>query len=213
MGDTVRPAAVDDCRVLAYHAYLAGKSHLETSVYDCMFPGLPGPTDARLTLFENLMKTTAVSWLHYSFCSVAEVDGQVAASLSHYHDRDGAYRGLARALRELGWEREDLVSMAGRMRPFVEADLGLEEDCMRIENVATSPAYRRRGLACALIEDAASLGRREGFRTLQIGMLAGNDPAMAVYRKMGFTVIEEKNVPALETLVGSPGMVHLRLEL
>lgn len=213
MGDAVRPAASDDSRVLAYHAYLAGKSHLATSVYDCMFPGIPGPTDARLTLIENLMRTEAVSWLHYSFCSVAEADGQVVASLSHYHDRDGAYRRLARALGELGWDREDLVSMAKRMRPFIEADLELGEDCMRIENVATSPAYRRRGLACALIEDAASRGRGEGFTTLHIGMLAGNDPAMAVYRKMGFTVLEEKNVPALEALVGSSGMVHLRLAL
>ena len=38
MTTVIRPATVDDCRILAYHAYLAGKSHVDKSVYDEMFP-------------------------------------------------------------------------------------------------------------------------------------------------------------------------------
>ena len=57
MTTVIRPATVDDCRILAYHAYLAGKSHVDKSVYDEMFPGIPGPTDARLTAMEKRMET------------------------------------------------------------------------------------------------------------------------------------------------------------
>lgn len=213
MGELIRPAAVEDCRALAYHAYLAGKSHLDSSVYDFMFPGLPGPTDARLTLIENLLQTDVVSWFHYTFCSVAEVEGQVAASLCHYHNRDGAYNQIGPALVELGWEKEDLMAMLERMRPFFDVDFELGPDSVRIENVATSPKYRRRGLVSALLKDAAANARKGGFKNLQLGMFIGNDSAKDAYEKFGFRVVGEKTDKSFEELVGSRGMLQMQLDL
>ncbi|MHB8894691.1 MAG: GNAT family N-acetyltransferase [Candidatus Geothermincolia bacterium] len=213
MGELIRPAAVEDCRALAYHAYLAGKSHLNKSVYDYMFPGVPGPTDSRLTLIENLLQTRVVSWFHYSFCSVAEMDGQVAASLCHYHNRDGAYNQIGPALVELGWDKEDLMAMLKRMQPFFDVDFEHGVDSVIVENVATSAMYRRRGLVSALIENAAGLARKESFKDMQLGVFTGNEPARKAYEKMGFKVVAEKTSPAFEELMGSKGMQQMKMEL
>jgi GNAT superfamily N-acetyltransferase len=213
MGELIRPAAEEDCRALAYHAYLAGKTHMSKSVYDIMFPGVPGPTDARLTLIENLLQTKAVSWFHYTFCSIAEVDGQVAASICHYHNRDGAYNQIGPALMELGWDREDLKAMGKRMKPFFKVDFEHGLDSMIIENVATSPKFRRHGLVTALIRNAASLARKDGFTDLQLGVFIGNTPAQKVYEGLGFVVIEERTDPLFEDLMGSKGMKQMKMEL
>jgi ribosomal protein S18 acetylase RimI-like enzyme len=213
MGELIRSAEVGDCRALAYHAYLAGKSHLDVSVYDFMFPGLAGPTDARLTLIENLLQTKTVSWFHYTFCSVAELDGQVAASLCHYHNRDGAYSRIAPALMELGWDKEDLMAMAERMGPFFAVDFEHGVDSLIIENVGCSPKYRRHGLVSALIKDAVAMARREGFKDLQLGVFSGNTPAVNAYKKSGFEVVEERTDHSFEELMGSKGMIQMRLSL
>jgi ribosomal protein S18 acetylase RimI-like enzyme len=213
MSELVRPATKDDCRVLAYHAYLAGKSHLATSGYDHMFPGLAGPTDQRLTLMESLLQTDTVSWMHYSFCSVAEIEDQVGASLCHYHNRDGAYEKIGPALMELGWDKEDLLGMMRRMQPLLDVEFDPEGDVMMIENVAVSPKFRRRGLVNALMEDAIGIARDGGFSAIQLALFMGNAPAQKAYEKVGLKVVDEKTDPAFQELMGTPGMQLMRLDL
>ncbi len=213
MGEFVRPARAEDCRALAYHAYLAGKSHMDKSVYDVMFPGVGGPTDARLTLIENLLRTKVVSWFHYTFCSVVEVDGQVASSLCHYHNRDGAYKKMGPALMELGWDTDELKAMAKRMEPVTSVGFPHGEDTMMIENVATSSKYRRRGLLGSLVSSSVALARKQGFKDMRLSVFIGNDPARKAYERMGFEVVEEKRNPLLFDLIGTPGMLHMKLDL
>jgi len=213
MGELVRPAGIEDCRALAYHAYLAGKSHMNKSVYDLMFPGVPGPADARLTLIENLLQTQVKSWFHYTFCSVAEVEGQVAGSLCHYHNRDSAYELIGPALMELGWDREELKAMLERMQPVFNVEFEQSDDSMIIENAAVSPKFRRHGLLSALLSDAIDLARGQGFKDLQLGVFIGNKPAQSAYEKIGFKAIGEKTDPAFEQQMGSPGMLQMKLDL
>jgi GNAT superfamily N-acetyltransferase len=63
-----------------------------------------------------------------------------------------------------------------------------DDDLWTIENVATVPAHRGRGLACALLEDALAEGRAKGFTRAQITFLIGNDTAERSIRPCGFHV-------------------------
>jgi ribosomal-protein-alanine N-acetyltransferase len=63
-----------------------------------------------------------------------------------------------------------------------------------IDNVAVAPAYRRRGLGDALVEDAVRRGRERGLSFLALEVRAGNGPALRLYEKHGFrTVGRRKN--------------------
>ena len=55
-----------------------------------------------------------------------------------------------------------------------------------IDNVAVSPEYRRRGVADALVLDAVARSREMGLAFLMLEVRAGNEPAIALYRKHGF---------------------------
>jgi len=213
MTAVIRPAKREDCRILAYHAYLAGKSNVDTSVYDVFFAGIPGPTDARLSAMEKLLQTDTVSWMHYTFCSVAEVEGTVAGSLSHYHARDGAYANLGKALFEIGWDEEQGAGMAARMKPLLDIDFPKPPEALIVENVAVTAMYRRHGVISALLKDAARLGREGGFEFLQLGMMIGNTPAEKAYQKAGFEVVDSHRSPEFEELFECPGMQLMKLDL
>jgi len=55
-----------------------------------------------------------------------------------------------------------------------------------IENLAVSPAARRRGTGSALCRKALQELHREGARRVELEVRAGNLAALALYRSMGF---------------------------
>ena len=55
-----------------------------------------------------------------------------------------------------------------------------------IGNVAVRPAYRRRGIADALLRTLEALGRETGLSFLTLEVRAGNAPAIALYEKYGY---------------------------
>ena len=55
-----------------------------------------------------------------------------------------------------------------------------------VDNVAVAPAYRRRGVADALLDDAEARARVLGLASVTLEVRAGNLPAIRLYEKHGF---------------------------
>ena len=55
-----------------------------------------------------------------------------------------------------------------------------------ISNVAVSPAWRRRGVASALLTELLEAGRLSGIRTFSLEVRVSNDAAIALYTGYGF---------------------------
>lgn len=56
-------------------------------------------------------------------------------------------------------------------------------------NIATHPAYRRQGIAGALVTALVADLREKGSRCLTLEVRASNVPAIALYEKLGFAEI------------------------
>jgi ribosomal protein S18 acetylase RimI-like enzyme len=76
-----------------------------------------------------------------------------------------------------------------------------EGDTVDIHRLVVDPGAFRRGIATALLD--ALEAREAGARRWTVGTGAGNEPALALYRRRGFRVAEER-------LVG-PGLRWIRL--
>jgi ribosomal-protein-alanine N-acetyltransferase len=61
-------------------------------------------------------------------------------------------------------------------------------DELEILSVATHPEARRQGAAKALCEQALAEARAAGCRRMLLEVRRGNDPAIALYRRLGFHV-------------------------
>ena len=91
------------------------------------------------------------------------------------------------------WPEDMIGRMADKFTVATEGDalmgyivLSTVLDEGNIDNVAVSPAYRRRGAADALVADAVARSRDMGLAFLMLEVRAGNEPAIALYRKHGF---------------------------
>ena len=80
------------------------------------------------------------------------------------------------------------------------------EDFWTIENVATLPSCRGRGLAGRLVEHVLPEGRRLGLSTAQIIFSIGNEAAANAYAKAGFVFDGERRHPDFEAATGIPGI-------
>ena len=79
-----------------------------------------------------------------------------------------------------------LVALDGDMVVgYVGSQTVIDEPDMM--NIAVHPEYRRRGIAEALIDALVNALREKGSRALSLEVRASNDPAIALYQKIGFS--------------------------
>jgi len=62
----------------------------------------------------------------------------------------------------------------------------LVHDEVHVLNVAVAREQRRRGIARALMQEAAERGRARKARLVTLEVRAGNAPAIALYRQLGY---------------------------
>lgn len=113
---------------------------------------------------------------------------------------------MAEVAQELRWSEVEQQEMWRYGSYLFTCTLETDDDAWAIENVATLPEYRGRGLAQALLEHALGEGRSKGLPEAQITFFIGNDAAERSYAKAGFTFKHEKRHPDFEAAAGAPGL-------
>jgi GNAT superfamily N-acetyltransferase len=209
MNASIRPATPNDVSEVTRLMYLAGKSHVETSVYDVM----PGSMELRLERLGRLYKAAAHSWYRFDSYLVGEMEGKVAGSLCGYNEREKGGPRLREAFIEIGIDRAEGKAIFERMQPFYHVYPVHPDDVWVIEHVAVFPEFRGHGVITALLEEILEQGRRSGYIHAELGMLIGNAPAQRAYEKIGFTAADERTDAEFEKIFGAPGMVRMVIRL
>jgi predicted GNAT family acetyltransferase len=62
-------------------------------------------------------------------------------------------------------------------------------------HVMTHPHYMRRGLAASAVLSSASVLRKHGWSSLSLYVTDSNEPALALYRNLGFQTTSTVTVP------------------
>jgi ribosomal protein S18 acetylase RimI-like enzyme len=217
----VRRGTAEDAEFLAWVVLSASRSHLPRGLWDLI---IAADEAGCLDFLSRLATAEPRSLYHYESFLVAEVNGDRAAALCGCETGSGAPepwaivgQAMSKVQRDLGWTQAQASASYQRVAPIWTAcmppDIGAD---LVIENVATRPEYRRRGLIGALIEEV--LGRVEevledGCKLAQITTYIGNDPAQSAYEKSGFRVLDEKRCTEVQKILGVPGFVRLTRKL
>lgn len=202
----LREATDADVPFVAWVMLAASRSHLDRGIWEYLYDRDEAAT---LSYLEALAVTDTVHLFHHSRFVIAEVDGRPAAAMCGYDPATQGFGTFGAVLPELAGRagivlddpelgRRSAVLMAG----FVSSPV---ERAWVVENVATVPEFRRRGLVDALLADQLRRGREGGFDTAQIGVFIGNEPARRAYLKAGFEVVGEKRDDGWDTEIGCPG--------
>ena len=79
--------------------------------------------------------------------------------------------------------------------------------------VAVEKSLQRQGIVGRLLREAFEAGLDRSLRRSQVSTYVGNQAAIGAYAKAGFRVDRERRDPALEDMLGVPGMVTMVSEM
>lgn len=205
----IRRATCEDAPFLAWAILTASRGHLSRGWFD---HALNAPEADCLNFLERLARTTALSLWHHSGFFVAEVDDSPIAALSASNAGQvypSSPIAIAEAAEALGISLHEGAQIWRRGEYAFTCTAPPSDDCLVIENVATLPAFRRRGFTTALLSQAIEDGRTRGIAEAQITFLIGNDSAERVYKSAGFRLASERCHPYFQEVAGSPGLRRL----
>lgn len=80
----------------------------------------------------------------------------------------------------------DLYRCGGELAGFLCSWLVAGE--LQIQNLATLPAMRRRGIAARLLAHVIARGRLSGLTSAWLEVRASNSPAITLYERFGFSI-------------------------
>ncbi|MFQ5668833.1 MAG: GNAT family N-acetyltransferase [Candidatus Binatia bacterium] len=210
MATSIGEARPDHAGFIAWVTLTAWRSHLARGFWDFFIDG----NEAECLRFLDILTTTDTPhWVHYSTFMVAEIEGTPVAALSGYFDAElglpSLRKGIAEADGRLGRTRDQTAAGLRRVAPILLVAPDHQPGVWIVENVATRPDCRRRGLVDALLSAICDRGRQRGATQTDIGVMIGNEPARRAYEKAGFRVTGEKRHPDFEAVWGSPGILAL----
>ena len=199
---------------IAWVTLTAFRSQLERGFWDFM---LDGDEAYKLRYLEAFVQTEQLHWVHYSTFLVAEVNGRPASALCGYfeHELGGPTLRAAEieANRKTGRTDEEAADGFDRAKSIMNVLPEHPTGAWIVENVATLPEFRRRGLVDHLADEILERGRGRGATVADISVFIGNDPAQRAYEKCGFVAVAEKLDPEFEAVYRTPGTRTLRRAL
>lgn len=217
MGDiSIRLANPDDADFLAWVMQEADRMGGTTSSTDLTFDF--GEAQ-RLAFLAQLANSHEDSYYHHHRFLVAEVRGVPAAALSGYVPDELPTESFERVVsaegNAVGWSGDVLETVLAGKR-FASGNffrVAIPGTALRVEWVATVPAFRRRGLVRRLLERLLAESSARGLSQAFVGTAIGNGAALRAYQAAGFEVFAECRHVDFEALYGSPGLTFLRIDL
>lgn len=205
----IRRATEHDLDLLTWVMLAASRSHLDRGIWQYL--NASGEAATR-SFLRRLATTDTVHLFHSSLFLVAELDGEPGAAMCAY---DSSNQGFDVALPEMvaataaeGIDAEDpeyVRRTAVLLSGFIMDNPGPPGPRWVIENVATRPEMRRRGLVDALLHQLLGHGRERGFEHAQISVFIENERARRAYFKAGFESLAEQRSDDWQLEIGCPG--------
>lgn len=200
----------DHSGFLAEVILAASRSQLEQGPFDLAFQA---EKDELLALLEWMVLSDHVTSCHYSNFLIAEIEGKPIGALSLFDPSGPEVLPLGAALADacegLGYEGDYPDQALRRLEALQRCLAPARRATWTIEWVAVAPTHRRLGIAGRLLGEAIAKTRSAGAEQLQVSTYVDNAAAIAAYQKAGFTALQERRDPAVERLLGTPGLVEL----
>ncbi len=210
----VRSARPQDSTFLAQIILRSGRSHLAKGYWDL---AVEDDGYDRLDLIEMLTVLDTRSSCHYSGFHVATVNGVLAGAAAGYDPLAEGFLEAGHALAEgfdfLEWSADEVSAAYARLKPYTTCLPRFSRGAWVVDWVAVKPTFSGLGVAGRLLAAVVGTGRSRGYRLAQVATYVDNEAAIALYRRLGFAVIEELRHPDFERALGSPGMIRMGRDL
>jgi ribosomal protein S18 acetylase RimI-like enzyme len=206
----IRKAQAEDGVFLADMIMMAGRNHISRAILEYLLGGKPNDC---MSFLQMLLITQTPHLFHHSCYMIAEDSGGPVAVMGGYDPLVKGYHAFHVAVSEvspiLGWSVAEQNLVKERTDKLVPCMPQIADGAWVVDRVSTKPELRRQGAASRLLEEILAEGRGMGFGKAQVNVFIGNEPAIKLFEKAGFAVVEEKTDEFFDKMIGAPGMVNL----
>jgi hypothetical protein len=203
----IRKATENDAPLLAQSVLESSRSGKKKGLFDVIF----NTTDKK-TLLERLEKLTTTqtkSYCHFSNFLVASVDGVDAGFLCGYEPRIATHETFAKALAEVGCDG----SYEDRLSSYRLVEPQFDKKTLLLDFMAVKDEFHEFSVLKELVQKSLLTARLKGYRIVQTMIEIGSVEMIMVYKKLGFTEIDERRSKHYEVEYGRPGIVRLQIHL
>lgn len=204
---TVRKATQSDTVIISKAILSSSRAGKKVGLFDYVFQA--SDDTILLEYLKRLATTSTKSYCHYSNFFIAESAGKSVGAICAYEPRIATHDALAKALEEIGIDESYHERIAGYLLCEHEMDnqtwvldfLMIEEEYKSIET------YKE------IITKSMLPARLKGYRKVQTMVEIGSIEPELMYKKLGFTVIDEKRSDYYEEQFGRFGIIRLQILL
>jgi len=207
MNIKIRKATEKDALLLAHSMLDSSRSGKKKGMFDIVFN-----TTNIEELLERLQKLTTTqtkSYCHFSNFLIATVDGVDAGSLCGYEPRIATYEIFTKAMAELGCDG----SYEDRLVAYRQVEPQFDKKTFLLDFMAVKDEFHEFSVLKELVQKSLLTARLKGYRMVQTMVEIGSVEAILVYKKLGFSEIDERRSDLYEAEYGRPGIVRLQIHL
>lgn len=188
---SIRKAGASDCHFLASIILLAEDTGYEITAYTKMFNR---SNDELLPIFEKMINNNTKGHpLTYSSYLIAQENETPAAAIAIYREGEfGDSNHLTTGALMTAFDRKTMMTAFGFLKKNVELGITKGVGTMQIDCVGTLPEFRGKGMLRQLIQEAERTASQSNISELQIQVWKKNEGAVNAYKKLGFSVADEK---------------------
>lgn len=207
MSITIRKALEGDALFIAQSLLKNSRADKKVGVFDYIFN-----TSDETALLESLRKltlTTTKSYCHFSNFLIAQSEGNLVGTICGYEPRIATHDIFARALEEVGIDETYHERIAG----YLLCEPEIDNKTWVCEVMVTDHEYKSFELFKELIAKSLLTARLKGYRKVQTMLEIGSTESELLYKKLGFTLIDEKRSDYYEEQFGHAGLMRLQVIL
>ena len=205
MSIKIKQAKTEDSAFLAQMILQSSRAGKKDGLFDLLF----GTNDNEIILhrLEELIQTQAKSHCHFSNFLIAELDGKSIGSLCSYEPRISNRESFIKALEEIGYSDDNEA-----LEVMYVCDFKLNNRTLIFDFMEELEGFRDVGVLKALMQKSLLTARLKGYTIAQTMIEIGSLESELFYKKMGFTIIEQKECELYKEKFGRIGMSLMRIE-
>ncbi len=207
MSITVRKASETDIDIIARALVESSRGGKKIGLFDLVFN--TSDDEELFALLKKLALTSTKSYCHFSNFFIALSNGALCGTVCGYEPRIATHEIFSKALEEIGFDETYHERIAAYLLCEGEVDnKTFVLDFMYVKNECKSiDVYKE------LISKSMLTARLKGYRKVQTSIEIGSVENEMIYKKLGFTIIDEKRSEYYREQFDRSGIMRLQMIL
>lgn len=204
---TVRKASETDIDIVAQALLEGSRAGKKIGLFDLVFN--ISDTELLLGHLKRLATTTTKSYCHFSNFFIAMVGTEKAGVICGYEPRIATHEIFTKALEEIGFDE----SYHERIAAYLLCEGETDNKTFVLDFLMVKPEFKTFDVYKELIGKSMLTARLKGYRKVQTPVEIGSAEIEMIYKKLGFTLIDEKRSEYYKEQFDRPGILRLQMIL